>query len=740
MPFGFGKRGRESVPSSEDDYYGEDDGYNDHGVYNGPPPDAFQHGHTGNEFQDGGEDVEEDYGFGGGSQEEGRFAGVSTTAGQLSEEQRQQLQESKVGLTAAERLAMINDTANINSYQTSIKQKKRQNCCMRCYLVIILAVIGLVVGLYFAFGGPGSDSATNTFREAWRPPSPTPRPTRVPTIRPSASPSVTASNNPSALPTVKPTVMASDGPSAIPTSSRPSPLPSMMETESPSLVPSSSQPTTMAPTTAAPVAPGGDTETDVGESDETTAPQVDNNQTDAVNNGTENNTTAGGNTTDASTGVDTGNEDGAGESSATGEGTDTTVNEPGGNDQSDSQNGSNAVEGEVNNGDDPTGGGNDSSIGGGNSGESTNDTQEDGSSGGGQAADDGNGDQGTASDGGSSGGTDSNVDSNTEEDDTHQQEGHGDGDDVQGDNIFKESSPIVDIECDEGTEIVSIYMADAIGDGWEGAQLAVIEDGDADGSQPIFKDTLARNEKARGESLCLNVDTCYRIVVDGGMWMNEIRWGIGHSTVKTENTTIFMARDADLIESKATWLAPADCSFSLYGACSNSCKSGYGENPPTLDENGNVIEKGSEQGHSSGGQTKVVNATAQVATDENPLASAAPIASPNTTSALVSANSVLSSDPDSNLSPTTKPTTPQPSSSPISDPPTQSPVEPPTQQTMPGSPLSAGVTDNLDDSLVGEPMSWSYYSYSYSCYSYERKARRGRERRIQQKRRIGRQK
>ena len=489
----------------------------------------------------------------------------------------------------------------------------------------------------------------------------------------------------------------------------------------------------------APVAPGGDTEAG-GETDEMTAPQIDNNQTDAVNNDTENNNTTDGNTTDASTGIDTGNGDAAGESSATGDGTDTTVNGPGGNDQNDSQNGSNAVEDEVNNGDDPTDGGNDSSVGGGNSGEATNDTQEDGSSGGGQAADDSNGDQGTGSGGGSSSGTESNVDSNTEEDDTHQQEGHGDGDNVQGDNIFKESSPIVDIECDEGTEIVSIYMADAIGDGWEGAQLAVIEDGDADGSQPIFKDSLASNEKARGETLCLNSNTCYRIVVDGGMWMNEIRWGIGHSTVTTENATIFMARDADLIESKATWLAPADCSFSLYGACNNTCKAGYGENPPTLDADGNVIEKGSEQGNSSGGQTKVANATAQGAIDENSLTTAAPIASPNTTSAPVSANSVLASDPVSNPSPvTSQPATSQPSASPISDLPTSSTVEPPTRQIIPGSLLSAGATDNLDDSLVDEPLSWSYYSYSYSYFSYERKARREREKRIRQKRRLGRQ-
>ena len=515
MPLGFGrKRGRQSVRSSEEDYYGEDDdGYNDHGVYNGPPPDAFQHGHTGNEFQDGGEYAEEDYGFDGGSQEEGQFAGVTTTAGQLSEEQRQQLQESKVGLTAAERLAMINDTDNINSYQTSIKQKKRQNLCVRCYLLVILAVIGLVVGLYFAFGGPGSDSATNAFREAWRPPSPTPRPTRTPTVRPSASPSATASNNPSALPTSKPSVTASDFPSAMPTSSRPSPLPSvvetespslvpsslpsMMETEGPSLVPSSSQPTTMAPTTAAPVVSVGDA-VEEGETDETPAPQVDNNQTDA----------------------------------------------------------SNAVEGELGNDGDETGGGNDSLFGGGNSSKTANDNQEDGFFGGGQPADNSNGDQGS---------------------------GFG------GDNIFKEGA--VPIDCDESTEIVSIYMVDAIGDGWEGAQLAVIEDGDANGSEPIFKDSLAKNEKARGESLCLKTDTCYRIVVDGGMWMNEIRWGIGHTSAQTENSTSFMGRKTDFIESKASFLAPADCTFSLYGACSNACQPGYGENPPRMDEDGNVIEK-----------------------------------------------------------------------------------------------------------------------------------------------------
>ena len=287
-------------------------------------------------------------------------------------------------------------------------------------------------------------------------------------------------------------------------------------------------------------------------------------------------------------------------------------------------------------------------------------------------------------------------------------------------------------------------MVDAIGDGWEGAQIAVIENGVSDGSQPIFKDSLASNEKARGESLCLSVDTCYRIVVDGGMWMNEIRWGIGHSTAKTENTTTFMARNAELIESKATWLAPANCSFSLYGACSNSCKSGYGENPPTLDDDGNIIEKpkGSGQGNSSGGQTKVTNSTALGAIEEQSLASAAPISSPSITSAPVSANPESGFVPDNDPLPTSQPTASRPIPSPISSSPTSSPLGP--SQTIPGSFLSAGAQEIYDDASVGEPLSWSYYSsYSYSSYSYnsyERKARRERERRIRQKRRLGRQK
>ena len=49
MPIGFGKRSREAVPSSEDDYYGAD-----YANYHAPPAAAFQHNHTagGAEYQD----------------------------------------------------------------------------------------------------------------------------------------------------------------------------------------------------------------------------------------------------------------------------------------------------------------------------------------------------------------------------------------------------------------------------------------------------------------------------------------------------------------------------------------------------------------------------------------------------------------------------------------------------------------------------------------------------------------
>ena len=56
--------------------------------------------------------------------------------------------------------------------------------------------------------------------------------------------------------------------------------------------------------------------------------------------------------------------------------------------------------------------------------------------------------------------------------------GAQDGDDIgagsqDGDNIF---TPIVKVDCDNGTEIVTVYMADTIGDGWEGAELSIAED------------------------------------------------------------------------------------------------------------------------------------------------------------------------------------------------------------------------------------------------------------------------
>ena len=169
------------------------------------------------------------------------------------------------------------------------------------------------------------------------------------------------------------------------------------------------------------------------------------------------------------------------------------------------------------------------------------------------------------------------------------QDGGGIGAGAQDvDNIF---TPIVKIDCDNGTEIVTVYMADIIGGGWEGAELSIAEDdGTGNASQPIFVDALGANERARGVSLCLKTDTCYRMVVDGGVRMEEIRWGVGHTAIMVEAPTLFTAEDID-VESRAMWLAPADCSFALYDACENECNEGYGVNPPKLHDNGNNTEK-----------------------------------------------------------------------------------------------------------------------------------------------------
>jgi len=788
MPFGFGKRGRESVPSDGgDDYYGDDDGYNNND-YHAPPADAFQHNHShtaagggDGEFQD--EYVEEDYGFANGSQE-GQFAGVTTTTAQLSEEQRRQLAESKVGLSAAERLAMINDTANINSHQASLQLKRRQSLCSRCYLLIILAMIGLVLGLYFAFGGPGSGTATNTFREAWRPPSPTPRPTRAPTIRPSAAPSARASDNPSARPTAKPTVVVSESPTSMPASGPPSPLPSTTETDSPSLVPSSSEPTTMEPTTVAPTAAVAPVATDA--SDETAPPEVGNNQTDSITSGggsnTGNNSTVtdvtnifddDGSTTDQV--ADNSTDTAGGGSQGAGNSTDTSTDESQGANVS-VDNGLATEQVADNSTDTATdeSQGTNVSVDNGLATEQVTDNSTDTATDESQGANVTGGESGSSSGGGDAG-----------ESGTHQQEGHGDGDGVLGDNIFKETPPIAEIDCGDGTEVVTVYMADAVGDGWEGAELSVAEDGGTGSSvQPIFIDALGTNEKARGVGVCLEVGTCYRVVVDGGMFMEEIRWGIGHIKVTTEeDVTLFVTRDAELIESKAMWLAPADCSFSLYGACSNSCKSGYGENPPALDESGNIIEKGGTspaagQGNSGGGQTQSGASTSQNGNDSGTEAgepvqeqivsgTLAPTSSPPVTDAPVSPSPVSalptnapidltvaepvvaagssSPVPTSGPLPTLQPVTSPPSAAPISpakfsNPPTLSPVDPPTQPMMPGKMYSAGDTNNPDDAFVGEPLSWSYsYSYSYSYSSYERKLRRGRERKVRRARHLAHQ-
>ena len=64
------------------------------------------------------------------------------------------------------------------------------------------------------------------------------------------------------------------------------------------------------------------------------------------------------------------------------------------------------------------------------------------------------------------------------------------------------------------------------------------------------------------------------------MSMEEIRWGVGHTAIMAEDPTLFTADDIDVIMSRATWLAPADCSFALYDACKNECNEGYGVSMP----------------------------------------------------------------------------------------------------------------------------------------------------------------
>ena len=76
--------------------------------------------------------------------------------------------------------------------------------------------------------------------------------------------------------------------------------------------------------------------------------------------------------------------------------------------------------------------------------------------------------------------------------------------------------------------------------------------------------------------------------------MHETRWGIGHSTVAEREEeplakTVFSSRDSHA--EKATLEAPADCTFSLYGACTNSCAVGYAYNPCSYDASGKLIDK-----------------------------------------------------------------------------------------------------------------------------------------------------
>ena len=627
MPFGFGKR-HQAVPDEE---YGDDE--ND---YNAPPNEAFQQL---NSIRNNGR-YEEEYDL----PNEGQFVGARTTAGQLSENQRQDLQDSKVGLTARERLSMVSNADGINAYEQSIKKKKRQNCCQRCYLLILLAIIGLVVGLYFAFGGDSAAAARGTFIEAWRPPAPTPRPTRPPTIRPSAMPSVTASNEPSRVPSGMPTVTMSNEPSRVPTdvpsfdptiqppSDGPSSAPSLNVTDaSTTVIPTTASPTLLTPSTTAPTSSATVATIPITEKD-SIASNVTN---------------------------------------------ETEVQVP--------------VDGSL---------------------ESTNVT--------------------------------------------HKEEDHGDGDNIMEDNIFRVTS------CPGGTEMITLYMYDQIGDGWGDARISVTE---VSQDEPIFKGGINGFESESIRKMCLKTDACYSIVVEGGMWMEEIRWGIGHATELELPQAIFRSRNSQY--TKATWLAPADCTFSLYGACDNVCsEEGYGENPPPLDESGNVIEKEVAQAGNGGdrdpGTAGAEGASEPIASDysvpaqqptaiaSNPLPaprSEAPTTGPPVTASpvqtpAVGAQQQTAADPVAPApapAPTTKapvaaapvPTAPTPTAPPPTNPPPVAPM--PTAPSIPGMTYSAATKSDETS------MSWSYYSYSYSVSysSSRRKERRERERGRRRAKRLG---
>jgi len=626
MPLGFGTW-RQAVP-------GEDE--ND---YNAPPNEAFQQLNSSNNGR-----YEEEYGLPNG----GQFVGARKTAGQLSENQRQDLQDSKGGLTARERLSMVSNADSINAYEQSIKKKKRQNCCQRCYLLILLAIIGLVVGLFFAFGGDSAAAARGTFREAWRPPAPTPRPTRPPTIRPSAMPSVTASNEPSLVPSGMPTVTMSNEPSRPPT-------------DVPSFDPSIQVPS-------------------YGPSAETSL-----NTTNAST--TVNQTTASPTLLTPSTSAPT--------PSATIATVPITEKDPAASNE-------------------------------------TNETAV-------QVPVDG---------------------SQESTSDTHKEEDHGDGDEVTGDNIFRVTS------CPGGTEMMTLYMYDQVGDGWGDARISITEMSQTI-NEPIFKGGINGFESESIRNICLKTNVCYSIVVEGGMWMEEIRWGIGHVTEQELPQAIFRSRNSQ--STKATWLAPADCMFSLYGACDNVCSEGYGENPPPLDESGNVIEKevaqaedgvDSNQGDNpstAGAEgpsqpiasdssvpaqqpTAIASNPPPAPTSETPTAgppvTASPVQAPSVgaqqtvTAPVAPAPTPASAATPVTVSPTTKapvatvpvPTAPTPTA--------PSPTNPP--------PVAPGMTYSAASKNDEASMSWSYYSYSYSVsYSYRRKERRERERGRRRAKRLG---
>jgi hypothetical protein len=148
-------------------------------------------------------------------------------------------------------------------------------------------------------------------------------------------------------------------------------------------------------------------------------------------------------------------------------------------------------------------------------------------------------------------------------------------------------------QCEVGEYVHVLHMHDSWGDGWSGTTLKITEiqqetssaESFVRGSSALFSFRVKEEDTVvfegtlvdgfdQYEYLCLKPNTCYDIHVEGGKWLDEIKWDI-------RNVTRFKNQEDDVKSEASTvvkGLAPVACQFSMandtgHFHCPSRCES-----------------------------------------------------------------------------------------------------------------------------------------------------------------------